>query len=366
MPTKANTSFYRFARLLTGKKVTPKVDHAAQTLGEKLRQLDVGSLPISDYNKKYFGKYVSDIRSALEHYTYLLALALGSHEFSPEEITLIDHGGGTGFLSLLARQAGVRTIIYNDIYDVSCHDARVIAETLALAADHYVHGDAADLLQFMRQARIHPHVIASFNVIEHIYDIEAFLDKLCTAFPSPLAIVMASSANTLNPRTRRLTMKLQVQSEREDRKPQWGHKERDNLQSFLQARKEIITKHFSDLRSDQIDLLAQRTRGLMEHDIVRRVEDYVKTKQLPQELTHPTNTCDPYTGNWAEHLMDPYALIERMERHSFRGKVMAGYYTRSKRWAKSLVTGGLNLFISQAGPLSLKVAPHYILYARNF
>jgi len=35
-------------------------------------------------------------------------------------------------LALLAKELGIGTVIYNDIYDVSCHDFKVISEAVPL------------------------------------------------------------------------------------------------------------------------------------------------------------------------------------------------------------------------------------------
>ena len=115
----------------------------------------------------------------------------------------------------------------------------------------------------------------------------------------------------------------------------------------------------------ELDLLARRTRGLRQLDIIERVEHYVRSGELPKELAHPTNTCDPFTGNWDEHLMDPFELLVRLARHGFTGKVLPGYYPRYGRWSKHAFTGALNVLIAQTGTWSLRLAPHYILYARN-
>ena len=79
-----------------------------------------------------------------------------------------------------------------------------------------------------------------------------------------------------------------------------------------------------------------------------------------------TNTCDPFTGNWAEHLMNPYQLLARIETHGFTGQVLAGYYHRYPKIWKHIFTRVLNLTISHAGSLGLRLAPHYVVYARNF
>jgi hypothetical protein len=47
-------------------------------------------------------------------------------------------------------------------------------------------------------------------------------------------------------------------------------------------------------------MLAKKTRGLMKDDIEKLVEEYIASGKITYQPDHPTNTCDPYTGNWAD------------------------------------------------------------------
>ena len=59
-----------------------------------------------------------------------------------------------------------------------------------------------------------------------------------------------------------------------------------------------------DLPSRDLECLARQTRGLNRTDIERAVQSFLETCRMPMPR-HPTNTCDPYTGNWQEQLIDP-------------------------------------------------------------
>jgi hypothetical protein len=52
------------------------ISQACERLYNKLTYLDLSSLSISDYNKKYFGNYLQAIKATLARYSYLLLLSI--------------------------------------------------------------------------------------------------------------------------------------------------------------------------------------------------------------------------------------------------------------------------------------------------
>jgi len=57
-------------------------------------------------------------------------------------------------------------------------------------------------------------------------------------------------------------------------------------------------------------------------------------KEFPNPIEHPTNTCDPYTGNWIEHLMNPYHLQETLIFNGFNAEVLPIYWGRGNNFSK--------------------------------
>lgn len=339
------------------------IDKAASTLCEKLKTLDKDSLKISDYTKKYLGNRVKALQRTLQTYAYVLAWALAFND--PQKCTFIDYGGGSGILSLLAKECGVNTVIYSDIYHVSCKDAEVIGTSLQSKADHYIKGDIDDIIMFLKTHSLSCDAIASYDVIEHIYDIEQFFSQIPHVSNGPLTVVMSSGANIFHPLIRKHIMKKQRTVEYTDREKKWGHKERDSLRSYFNIRKEIILNHAKILTKEEANQLAQATRGKIEPDIKKCVDEYLKTGCIPPELDHPTNTCDPYTGNWAEHLMDPYRLKDILSQEGFKAKVLNGYYGHYDSYIKRVLAKTLNTCIYISGSLGIRLAPFFTIYARR-
>ena len=144
-------------------------------------------------------------------------------------------------------------------------------------------------------------------------------------------------------------MKQQLEVEYHDREKKWGHKERDCLMSYLKIRKTIISDYierFSDNSEDNdIAQLARNTRGMDKADIEKATIEYLETGSFPPPPTHPTNTCDPYTGNWMEHLFDPYQVADTLSQTGFKMQVLSGYYGCSNSHIKRFLGTVLNSLI---------------------
>ena len=149
---------------------------ASDRLRTKLLDLDSAALGLSDYSRRYLeGTLVNGV-SKLNMYAYLLLLAFdGTEEPGLPALGVVDHGGGNGLLSLLAREAGIGTVVYTDIIEESSQDARRLGAALGLEADAYVVGELDDLKEHLGASDVRIDAICSYDVIEHIYDIDAFL-----------------------------------------------------------------------------------------------------------------------------------------------------------------------------------------------
>lgn len=257
---------------------------------------------------------------------------------------------------------GIGTVLYTDVYDVSCDDANKLGREVGLGADHYVCGELGDLIDYLGSVGVTCDMFASHDCIEHIYDIEDFLRGLRLLPGRSLGFWLSTSANPLRRKTRMTLMKVQIEFEHEDRQPQWGDKQRDTLRSFLPLREEIISSVAPDLSHKDIELLARRTRGMRRDDIMRIVSEFKRSGELPNPPAHPTNTCDPYTGNWAEHLMDPFSLRNTLRREGLAAEVLPGYWDPCPRprW-KAVMKSMTNMAISVLGKHGLRISPYYIL-----
>jgi hypothetical protein len=136
---------------------------AQSRLYHKLTGLDLQGLNLSDYMQRYLRSYLANLRGVLQRYGELLYLAMRG---SPvlEDFVLVDYGGGSGLISLLAVEMGIGTVVYNDIYDKCCHDAARISMALGLPLKHIVCGDVDELVTYLQESRITVNAFVSNDV----------------------------------------------------------------------------------------------------------------------------------------------------------------------------------------------------------
>jgi len=357
---------FDYARLPKNQKLVRDIDFAANRLFNKLTAINV-ELDISEYNRNYLRSKLVNLTGRLQIYSYILAWALAESNKHPNEFTFLEYGGGSGMLSLLAKEANIGTVVYSDIYDVSCRDAKVVAKSIGNEADYYVNGDIDDVIGFFKNKSIKCDAIASYDVIEHIYDIEYFIRRLKDLPNDILTVCLSSGANIFNKRYTRRVMKKQYEVEHYDREKEFWHKERDTVRSYLKVRKELILKYSGKLNENEVAKLAALTRGMMCLDIAKCVDRYLQTQQFPRKPAHPTNTCDPYTGNWMEHLMDPYKLKYIMSEAGFEVEILSGYYACSKSKIKRVLGKLLNgvIFLLGKRKQGLSIAPFFTIYGKS-
>lgn len=361
---------YQFAKLPNQEKIINDINSSATKLYSKLSSTDFSSIPLSDYMKNYLELKMKDLLRNLQLACYILSWSLASMNKSYKDFHFIEYGGGSGLTCLLAKELGL-TVTYNDIYDISVNDATRIAKTVDNPADHYIQGDISDLHDFLLLNKINCDAIASNDVIEHIYNIKDFFYKLQLLPSDSMSVVMTSGANPYHPYIRRKLMKKHIELETKNRKKVYGHKDRDTLKAYKYVREELISEYLKksgvDITKTELEKLSGATRGMSKEDIFEAVGRYLNTKEFPVSINHPTNTCDPYTGNWAEHLMNPYDLANMLREQRFDSMVIAGFYGDSYRPVQRFVGKTLDclIYTNLLGAQSLKLSPFYTIYGRR-
>lgn len=352
-----------FSISLNTKELLDQIELAQIRLYEKITNLDIKSLNISEYNQRYLEIKIANLKGILQLYGRLLYIALNDSQISIENFVLVDYGGGSGVISYLAAEIGIGTVIYNDIYDVSCKDFECLSHILGLTLNHIVCGDVDVLVSYLQENAISIDAIISYDVLEHIYDVESHFKKLGDLSGNKFRIVYASGANIENMRYVGSVKKKQIEAENKSRDKQWGHKMRDSLQSFLNVRKHIISEYAPNLSIELVEKLALSTRGLIKKDIEKCVDKYQLQGNIFYHIDHPTNTCDPYTGNWCEHLMNFEWLEQIVSSAGFSVEIMTGRYNVGGSLLKNCLKRFLNIMIRLLGRRGMFIAPYYVVYA---
>jgi 2-polyprenyl-3-methyl-5-hydroxy-6-metoxy-1,4-benzoquinol methylase len=353
---------YRHAQFPDHPELVRIVGRASASLHEKLAHLDPDRLDLTDYTRAYLRRHQGKLRTHLQKFAWVLSWGLARVDKPLGQTTLLEYGGGCGILSLLARECGVGTVVYNDIYDVACVDAETIAQATKNRADQYICGDITDVIESLRGTPLSYDAVVSSDVIEHIYDIGSFFEALPALSRGQLSVAMSTHANTHNPVVRRELTRGQLRVELETRDYEPGHKKRDSLRSYLDIRREIVGECSDTLPPGEIEELAVRTRGRTDADVRSAVFTYLETGTLPDPPAHPTNTCDPLTGNWQDRFIEPSEIVGRFSRAGFDVEVSPGRYGTPDGRLKQTAATVLDCLISMFPGEGLKLAPFFLVH----
>ncbi|SMP52667.1 50S ribosomal protein L11 methyltransferase [Anoxynatronum buryatiense] len=295
-----------------------RYDGALKRIKSKLERLEVSELSISNYSKKYLDSIKKNLSQQLQIYKEIIQVVYTDTDESIENTSFLDYGGGTGILGCLAKELGIKRVYYSDIYDVAVKDARTIATELGYELHGHITGDETTVAKYFLDEGIQLGGIGSYDVLEHIYDVESFFNIILESLEKGASICMATSANSYNPKIVERLIKVHDELEYRDRADYEGHKQRDALDSYFKIRKKIIKNLLNqdvDLENDDIvELLAKKSRGLNQSDIELVVKEYIETGKMNRDRNNrfPSNTCDPYTGNWGEQLIDYDLLVDSL------------------------------------------------------
>lgn len=334
--------------------------NASTRLYLKLKELELSSLNISEYNKNYVNKYLNNYLFYIPLYTQLLQKSISKLNKPISESTFIDYGGGCGILSFLAIELGFKNVIYSDLYSVSVSDTKILSSKLDLTINEFICGDIEEFIDKLFKNNIKPDLICSFDVLEHIYDLENWFNKL-SQIKNNFHLIFMTSANSHNPFVRNRLKKLQLKAEHQGSITSFGWKKSDTRTAYIEVRKEIIKKTYPNLNSFDVELLSKKTRGLRKDHIHKVVLEFLKSSEINYQINHPTNTCDPNNGNWTENLIDLNFLTNILIEKKYNIKYTNSFYSYSKNKVLNLPKYILNFLIKKLGPENLFFSPTYTL-----
>jgi hypothetical protein len=335
-------------------------------IAARLEKLDPDAMPLSSLGKhqvkglKIRNAIGTMTETGLAGYADLQQSLFEFRGIGPKEFTLVDYGGGLGLSAMLAKYIGVGTIVYNDIHDASCKDAQLLAEACGLKADHYVTGGVDELVEFSRTSGIKFNGLVSYDVLEHIFDLDDFFDKVRNICDAELTISMGTGANPHNPKIRKREVAKAVHAEFNDTPKKWMEGHRDTESSYLKSRRKIVHEFAPQLTQAQVETLATATRGYIKPQIEAATAEFVKSGKVTLTPDHPTNTCCPYTGFWHERLVTREQYEALLKKYGYEGVVRPGKYAGPRIGAVRMV---FNMMIDAMGSPMLCIAPYTHLLA---
>lgn len=323
---------------------------------ERVRNLDLSSLAISDYNKQYFSKHQASVEYSVQLALQILGLCSRYSNKPLSRLCLAEIGAGTGIICLLAKWLGFGKVIYSDTFETSCRDFTVLSASLGISCDEVIIGSIREISEHIT---FPIHCIVSRDVIEHIYKPALFLRDCRNLFPQTMS-VHNTSANRYNVFRMAYFKRIHKMDELRGNPDQF--KPGDSKEAFFTLRRNYLKNRFPQLTDSVLNLLATRTRGMNYSDIDIAADAYIVNGTIPPKPAHPTNTCDPANGNWTEQLIstEDYTAMADPERY-----MVKWHYAPYDQWTagglKKWLLRVMNKCMEYAGFAARYVSPALVM-----
>ncbi|MCQ2273240.1 MAG: class I SAM-dependent methyltransferase [Bacteroidales bacterium] len=309
-------------------------------LAQKLRQIPYQDLPISEYSRRYIMRMLPSIDYYMDIYNLCIDKMLAQCGKAPQQVTMVDYGGGHGFLSLAAKEHGIGQVIYIDYNSLATKTVTAISDHLGFGPDVVLHGDAETLRQWCDEKEVCPDFLMGMDVIEHIYRLDEFFDHVFAINPE-MAMLFTTGSTPFNPHVVKRLRKVMVNDELGEG-------------GFLHERRHHIAHSYRNLSPQELDYWAKHTRGLTYDDAIEAVAN-----NKPNILADAYNTCDPATGSWTERILPISDYQQLVDRHKAHVHVGNGFYNTHRSGLKGTASRLLNIIIRALG--IKQIAPFIIL-----
>lgn len=320
------------------------INESANGLYEQLKTFDISDTVIDDFGKHYFSSHHTGRRLffSIQSSADIIYRSVKLLNKSIPDITFIDYGAGLGTLFLLAGKLPFRKVYFNDYFPQWAGYAKIICEKLQIKIDDFISGDIDVVINYGKANNQSFDIVASRNVVEHIYNLEDFYTKL---YQSGLTRVCycTTTANYHNP-----VMRL---------KHFWYHRKAEK-DFYLKQRQELIKEIKPNINTHDLTQLVKQTRGKAFADFTNAIEQYFNKKTVQPDPSLGTNTCDCKTGVWAEHLITRHQYFDIVEKAGFIASYTAGFWDTHYKYAfVNLITRCLNTIIKLSGSRGYWFAP---------
>jgi len=328
---------------------------------QKLKAIDPRLPGIEKYCQTYLTHLLAHSRYYTEIYTHVLICLLKDSGLQKSSAIIVDYGAGNGLLGIFAKFCGFKSVYINDIDPQFTHAASVLAAKMNIPIDGYITGNTEELISYFKNKE-RPSAIAGLNVIEHVYNLDNFLMHLKKLNPE-IVIIQMTGANIHNWAKKR---ELEIQQFNDEYKGTFISKNilaaAADMPSFFSTRYSLINSAAPLLSNSETMALTKGTRGMIKEDIEKAVRAYIEKGTIAAPPSHPTNTCDPLTGSWAERLLtiDEYKAI--FSKAGFEFGYYNGFYNSYEKNIKSTILKFANFAVKVFGKYA---APFITITARG-
>lgn len=320
------------------------INEKANILYQKLLVLDISNADIDEFGKYYFTNHHTGKRLlfSIQSSAYIIYNSVKQHNKPVQETSFIDYGAGLGTLFLLAGMVGFKKVYFNDYFPQWAGYAKIICDKLDISIDDFISGDIDAVIDYCKVNNTHIDIVASRNVVEHIYKLRDFYTKLYQSGITTLCY-STTTANYHN-----LAMRL---------KHYWHHYQVEKT-VYKKQRAEFIKELVPHVNTADLQQLIKITRGKAFNDFTDAPDLYFKKHPVPQVEFLYSNTCDCKTGVWAENLITRENYADIIQTAGFTFEYTAGFWdTHYKYGIVNLITGLLNRIIKMSGKRGYWFAP---------
>jgi 2-polyprenyl-3-methyl-5-hydroxy-6-metoxy-1,4-benzoquinol methylase len=315
---------------------------------QQLKSVDADLAGMDNYCKTYLFHLLQHSRYYTQIYAHVLTILLTYCAKDKESIILVDYGAGNGLLGIFAKFCGFKKVYINDINENFTKAAAQFAEKLGITPDGCITGNMDVLTNYFRNKE-KPDAITGTDVIEHVYSLHNMFRDL-KSLNENVVTVFTTAANTNNWFKVRAIKKQQLFDEYTGgAMPENTLSGSEHSPAFFNTRQAIIQAASPDLKEEEIILLAKVTRGMIKDDILTVAARYHTHNNMPAPPSHPSNTCDPLSGSWAERLLtiDEYKHIYKCA--GFELKQYNGFYNSYDHTIKSWLLKPANWLVKMCG-----------------
>lgn len=334
--------------------------HHIASFEQMLAKVDCEKLSPHAYCRHYFERIRSNSGYYLKIYTAVLEEVLVNAKLSKEKIVLMDYGCGNGVLGLFAKHCGFGKVLFCDLdsYFIAATDQ--LSLELNIQPDGLLCGDVSSIKWHFFDRGIN--ALVGMDVIEHIYDLNAFF-KTLNSMNNFMVTVMTTASNPENPLIVRKLRSLQKRDEWKGLSPEAAALTGElPHESFRAIREKLIRRSMPNASDKIVRMLVDKTRGMDKSSLLTYLEIYQVNKRMPPALTDLTNTCNPLTSSWTERILSLQDYRNIYNKQGYVVSFKPGFYDTNKIGLKKYAALLMNRMIPTFG---MKIAPFFMLTGKN-
>lgn len=328
------------------------INKKATELFLMLQNFEAASLDIEESFKDYFINHHLGKRLffSIQNSAHIIYQSVKKTGKLFEHINMVDYGAGLGTLYMLGGMLNFKRMVYNDYLPDWKSTAESICKALHIPIAGYVTGDIDAVLNYATTEGFTFDIIASRNVIEHIYSLPFFYSEVYRHNPAAV-IFSTTSANYHNPAMRLKHYLLHKKIEKEQ---------------YLPHRKKDIQKQWPAITTKQLNELAALTRGKAKEDFLAAIRQCQNNRPIAPVPFLRSNTCLSTNGYWCEHLLSKDEYENIITKAGYKMDYTAGYWdTHYQSGLMNLLAKLLNQLILLFGKKGYIFSPFVNVVAYN-